>query len=170
MVFGVWCLVFGVWCLVFGVWRLVTRRADACVAMLDAGANLIGIKHATVDLGEDGPSTLEEHFFHILACLRRRLKKNQICNRQSLSSIPLVNPSRQSLSSIPLVNPLLYRALQSVCVCVRVCSPFSWLKREASKKVTSLSSARSILLPTSMIVMSELASERASLSQLATWL
>lgn len=46
-------------------------------------------------------------------------------------------------------------------------SPFSWAKREASRKVTSRSGSRSFLLPQRMTTMLGLASVRASVSQAA---
>lgn len=44
--------------------------------------------------------------------------------------------------------------------------PFSWAKRDASRKVTSLSASRSFLLPHRIITMLGLARVRASVSQL----
>lgn len=44
--------------------------------------------------------------------------------------------------------------------------PFSWAKRDASRKVTSLSASRSFLLPQRIMMMLGLAKVRASVSQL----
>jgi len=108
-------------------------------SVLNAWANTFRIKFSSLDFSQDSLGTLQESLFHIFARFCTRFAKHEV--------VFLCKPDREQMKHFIVPETTLAYRL-------------------ASMKVTSRSSSKSFLFPTSKMTMAGLAKVLASVSQL----